>query len=60
MTNTEKLFAAELNNWFKYEAGFKNSQFQMSIYKKCAPDGSKIAVLYCVDNYVYWYDMRKL
>ena len=27
----------------------------MSIYYKYAPDGSKIVVLYYVDDFVYWY-----
>ena len=31
------------------------SQFQMLIYYKYAPDGSNIVVLYYVDDCVYWY-----
>ena len=27
----------------------------MSIYYKYAPDGTKIVVLYYVDDFVYWY-----
>ena len=49
-----KLFADELTEWF-LEEGFIQSQFQMSIYYKYSPDGSKIVVLSYVDDYVYWY-----
>ena len=41
MTNSGKLFADELTEWL-IEAGFIQSQFQMSIYYKYAPDVSKI------------------
>ena len=54
MTNYGKLFADELTEWL-IEEGFMQSQFQMSIYYKYAPDGSKIVVLYYVDDCVYWY-----
>ena len=52
MTNSGKLFADELTEWFKKE-GFIQSQCQMSIYFKYAPDGSKIVVLSYVDDFVY-------
>ena len=54
MTNSGKLFADELTEWL-LEAGFIQSQCQMSIYYKYAPDGSKIVVLSYVDDCVYWY-----
>ena len=53
MTNSGKLFADELTEWL-LEAGFIQSKFQMSIYYKYAPDGSKIVVLSYVDDFVYW------
>ena len=53
MTNYGKLFSDELTEWL-LEAGFIQSQFHMSIYYKYAPDGSKIVVLYYVDDCVYW------
>ena len=32
----------------------------MSIYYKCAPDGSKLVVLYYVDDCLYWYTYEEL
>ena len=61
MTISGKLFAVELTECL-LEAGFIQSQCQMSIYYKYAPDGSKIDVLSYVDDCVYWYtneDLRK-
>ena len=52
MTNSVKLFANELTEWL-IEEGFVQSQCQMSIYYKYAPDGSKIVVLSYVDDCVY-------
>ena len=43
MTNYGNLFAEELTEWL-LEAGFIQSQFQISIYYKYAPDKSKIVV----------------
>ena len=43
MTNSGKLFSDELKEW-SLEAGFIQSQCQMSIYYMYAPDGSKIVV----------------
>ena len=40
MNNSGKLFDDELTEWL-LEAGFIQSQCQMSIYYKYAPDGSK-------------------
>ena len=54
MTNSGKLFADEFTEWL-LEAGFIQSQCQMYIYYKYAPDGSKIFVLSYVDDCVYWY-----
>ena len=59
ITNFGKLFADELREWL-IEAGFIQSQFQMSIYYKYAPDGSKIVVLSYVDDCVYWYTNEDL
>ena len=54
MTNYGKLFADELTECL-LEARFIQSNFQMSIYYKYAPDGSNIVVLYYVDDCFYWY-----
>ena len=54
MANCGKLFADEMTEWL-IKAGFIQSQCQMYIYYKYAPDGSKIVVLYYVDDCVYWY-----
>ena len=54
MTNSGKLFADEFTEWL-LEAGFIQSQCQMSIYYKYATYGSKIVVLSYVDDCVYWY-----
>ena len=59
MTKYGKLFDDELTEWFIKE-GFVLSQCQMSIYYKYAPDGSKIVVLYYVDDCVYWYKNEDL
>ena len=53
MTNSGKLFVDELTEWL-LEAGFIQSQFQMSIYYKHAPDGSKTSVLSYVNDCIYW------
>ena len=54
MTNYGKLFADELTEWL-LEAGFIQSQCQIFIYYKYAPDGTSIVVLCYVDDCVYWY-----
>ena len=59
MTNSGKLFADELTEWLP-EAGFIQSQFQMSIYYNYAPYGTKIVVLSYVDDYIYWYTSESL
>ena len=59
MTNSRKLFADEFIEWL-LESGFIQSQCQMSIYYKYAPDGSKIVVLSYVYDCVYWYKNEDL
>ena len=59
ITNSGNLFAYELTEWL-LEAGFIQSQCQMCIYYKYALDGSKIVVLYYVDDCVYWYTNEDL
>ena len=59
MTNFGKLFADDLTEWL-LEAGFIQSQCQMSIYYKYVPDGTKIVVLSYVDDCVYWYNSEAL
>ena len=59
MTNSGKLFADELTEWL-LEAGFIQSQCQMSIYYKYAPDGSKHFVLSYVDDCFYCYTIEDL
>ena len=54
MTKSEKLFSDELTEWL-IDSGLIQSKCQMSIYYKYAPDGSKIFVLYYVDDCVYLY-----
>ena len=54
MTNSGKFFSDELTEWL-LEAGFIQSQFQMSIYYKYSPYESKIVILSYVDDFVYWY-----
>ena len=54
MTNYGKIFVDELTEWLLEEV-FMQSQCQMSIYYKYAPDGSNFFVLSYVDDCVYWY-----
>ena len=54
MTNSGKLFSGELTEWL-LEAGFIQSQCQISIYYKYAPYGTKNVVLSYVGDCVYWY-----
>ena len=53
------MFADDLTECL-IEEGFMQSQFQISIYYKYAPDGSKIVVLSYVDDCVYWYKNEDL
>ena len=57
MTNSGKLFSGELIELL-LKAGFIQSQCQMSIYYKYAPDGTK--TLSDVDDCVYWYTSKDL
>ena len=59
MNDSGKFFADELTEWL-LEAIFIQSQCQMSIYYKYAPDGSKQIVLYYVDDCVYFYTNEDL
>ena len=59
MTNSGKLISYELTEWMIY-AGLIQYQFQMSIYYKSAPDGTKNIVLYYVDGCAYRYTSEAL
>ena len=54
MINSGKLSSDQLTEWL-LEAGFIQSQCQMSIYYKYTPYGSKLVVLSYVYDCVYWY-----
>ena len=54
MTKYGNVFAENLIEWL-IEAGFIKSQYQMSIYYKYVPVGTKIVVLYYADECVYRY-----
>ena len=54
MNNYGKLFVDELTEWL-LEVGFIQSQCQISIFYKYAPDESNIVVLSYFDDCVYWY-----
>ena len=53
------LLSYELIEWL-LEAGCIRYQWQMSIYYKYALYGINIAVLYYVDDFVYWYTYEAL
>ena len=59
MTNSGKLFSSKWTKWL-LEAGFIQSQCQMSIYYKYAPYGSTTVILSYVDDCVYWYTYEAL
>ena len=59
MTNSGKLFDDELPEWL-LEAGFIQSEYQMSIYYKYALYGTKVVVLSYVNECVYWYNSEAL
>ena len=59
MTKSGKLFFDEFTEWL-IEVGFIQFQYQMSIYYKYAPDGTKQSVLYYVNDCVYWYTSEAL
>ena len=54
------MFFDELTNWMTNEAGFNQSKFQMFIYYKYAPDGTKSVVLSYFDECIYWYTYEEL
>ena len=54
MTNSGNIFSDELTKWL-LESGFIKPQCQMYIYDKYALYGTKIVVLFYVDDCVYWY-----
>ena len=60
MTNSRKLITDKLTNWLMNLEGFKNSQCQIYIFYKYAPDGSILAVLDYVDDRVFWYTYEEL
>ena len=53
MNNYGKLFSDDLANWLIDVSGLKQSQFQISIYYKYAPYGSKLVVLSYGDDCVF-------
>ena len=59
MENSENLFSDELTEWL-LESGFIQSQYQMAIYYKYAPDGIKIVVFSYVDDCFYLYTYEAL
>ena len=52
MTNYGNLFSNNFTEWL-IRSGFVKSQCQISIYYKYASDGTKIIVLFFVDDCVY-------
>ena len=60
MTNSRKLFADEFTYQLINEVVFTQYQFQMSIYYKYEPDGTKIVALSYVYDCVYWYTSKAL
>ena len=59
ITNSGKIFSDWLTKWL-LEAGFVQSQCQMSIYYKYTLYGTKIIVLSYVYDYVYCYTYEVL
>ena len=59
MTKSGKLFSGELTEWL-FEAVFIQYQCQMFTNYKYTPDGTRIVVLYDVDDCVYWYTSEAL
>ena len=49
MTNSGKLFSGEFTG-FLFESGLIQYQCQISIYHKCAPDGTKIILISYIDD----------
>ena len=59
MTNFGMLCYDELTEWL-LDADFIQYQYQMSIYYKYAPYGTKNVVSSYVDDFVYWYISESL
>ena len=59
MTNCGNLSSDQLTEWLLYIC-FIQYQYQISIYYKYAPDGTKIVVLSYVDDCVYCYNSEAL
>ena len=59
MNNSGKLSSDGLTEWF-LEASFIQSQWQISIYYKYAPYGTKTIILSYVYDCVYWYNYEAL
>ena len=55
MTNSGKIFADELTNRLIDKVGFRQPNYQISIYYKYEKYGSKLVVLYYVNDCVYCY-----
>ena len=60
ITNSGNLFSDEITNWLIYEAGPKQSQCQISMHYKYAPDTSKLVVLSYICHCLYWYTSEEL
>ena len=60
MTHYEKVFSNKLANWMIDDEVFNHYKYQMSIYYKYEPDGSKLVMLSYVDYCLYWYTYEKL
>ena len=58
--NYGKIFAYELTNWMINKPGFYQSKFQISVYYKYSPDGSKLVVLSYAYDCVYFYTYEGL
>ena len=55
MTNFGKIFADQLTNLLIDEVDFNQYKCKMSVYYKYASYGSKLIIIYYVDDCVYWY-----
>ena len=55
MANYIELFAGEITNSLIDEPGFNQSKCQMSVYYKYGTYGSKLVLLSCGDDCLYWY-----
>ena len=60
INSSRNIFANDLTNWKIGEAGVEQEHFQVYIYYKYRPDGSKLFVLCYVYYCVYWYTSVEL